>query len=172
MSAVLIPAALILFVIFSLWILSAIAYLHGLRRVVEHRERVLQQDLARLADFGAAWRRFLEGLGQREWREAADHVEQELQVLTGSQALVKKLEVVGEIKLLHKEQKEALSRTANVMPSEIRETAAQLDRVLERLGRDVATYNASAADAAFACERFPLSTLALAVGLAKPNIYR
>lgn len=155
---------------FLVWIVLAIAYLDGLRRVLKAREHAVAWDLSLLEDCAEAWRQSLEGLGRREWREAATSVGRALEVLAGDESLKEKVQISTEIGLLLRED-EAESRGAEVGLALVRERASELDRVLEQLEGDVADYNLSAADATFACGRFPLSLLSLAVGLRAQPVF-
>jgi hypothetical protein len=156
--------------LFLLWVLIATFYLHGLRRMAQARETQARRGIAELALRVSGWRRVLESLGQREWREAAATVERALEALTGHAPLAELLDMASEVKLLFQEHRDTACRAADAMSIQSRERAAELDRAFHRLATDVARYNASAMDAAFACERFPLSLLAMAVGLRKLDV--
>jgi len=151
------------------WVLVAVAYAHGLRRVLEAREAAVQHDLLALADAVAAWRDLLDGLGQREWRERAAGLDQALAVLRGHQPLDKKLAAGAEIGRLIRDQKEALARSRSMAAVRGAQRAAQVERALRRLSDSAASYGAAAADAGFARARFPLSLLSRSVGLGRPK---
>lgn len=159
-----------LLAVFLLWVLIATFYLHGVRSVVQTREERVRRDLATLADAAEDWQHALQSLGLREWREIGVVLERLLEVLKGRRSLRERLQAAGEARVLFREHRDAARRAATSMSIQIGEATERLDRALQHVRLDLARYNAAAADAAFACERFPLSLLARAVALRRHPI--
>ncbi len=160
-----------LLAVFLLWVPIATFYLHGIRAVVQTREERVRRDLATLADAAEDWQHALQSLGLREWREIGDALESLLEVLKGRGSLRERLQAAGETRVLFREHTDAARRAAAAMSIQIGEAAERLDRALQHIRLDLARYNAAAADADFACERFPLSLLARAVALRRHTIF-
>jgi hypothetical protein len=154
-----------------LWVLIAIIYLHGIRSMVRAREGRVRRDLTALTESAADWQHAIQSLGLREWRETGAMLERLLEVLKGRRSLRELLQAANETQILFRAHKDAARRAADAMSIQIGEPTERLDRALQRIRLNLARYRAAAADAAFACERFPLSLLAQAVGLRRHSLF-
>lgn len=151
--------------VFLVWMLAATCYLHGVRSIVQAREERVRRELADVIEAAADWHHALQSLGLRGWRETGDNLERLLEAMRQRSPLRVRFQAANEVGILFREHRDSARQAAEAMSVQIGDPSARLDRSLQHLRLNLARYNAAAADAAFACERFPLSLLARAVGL-------
>lgn len=153
-----------------LWMMACLGYLVGLRHIVAVRERLVVQDLQQLIERVRSWQTASGEVSHREWREAAMAFDRILEALAGEGALKQRAGALQELRLLLRKQKDLMSGAPKVFPSEMPRRASEVERSLRALEVRLAQYNFAAGDAAFACERFPLSLMAFAVRLRRRPI--
>lgn len=155
------------------WALVGMLYMYGLRAVLGARERSLQRGIDEVAAGLRLWQADLSEVSQREWRESAAAMEQVIDGLASGGRLRERVATLAEVRLILEARKPLLSRAGEPAGPRAHERVARIENALSRVEGEMARYNAAAVDAAFACERVPLSLLAAAVGLqARPVLSR
>ena len=155
-----------------LWVMLGLAYMAGLRALLEARESALLRHLALLTDQLSSLQASLADVTEREWRDSATAMERILETLAGREPLRAKAGAAQELRLLLSKQVQLMVTKPTSLPSRISDQALAAEHALERVERDLEQYDSAAADAAFCRERFPLSLMASAVRLrAQPILF-
>ncbi len=150
---------------FGAWVLVTIGYLWRLRRILALKEAAAVKEFDSLAQRTSSWEGAFSGVSHRDWRQSALALTPIREALATDTTVASKARLLGELRSLLAGQYQLLREEPAAFPLDMAERAADMEAALNRTETTLEEYFATAADADFACRRFPLSLMAAAVGL-------
>lgn len=154
------------------WIGACVWYIRALRRMLAARERLVDDDIQDVVAQVRRWEDAFAAMGERKWRIGAEAMVRTLDVLTGDIHLADRVQAARDVQQLVGGWQLSLQQEPQGVGIAVPELVHGTESALSQLEMHLADYNVAAADASFACERFPLSVLAGLAGLAPQLIVR